>query len=46
MANIFNEHFRDFIKALNDNKTEYVLVEVWLSFCMDTFAVQVIWMFG
>jgi hypothetical protein len=26
MANIFNEHFRDFIKALNDNKTEYVLV--------------------
>ena len=27
MANIFNEHFRDFIKALNDNKVEYVLVE-------------------
>lgn len=26
MANIFNEHFRDFIKALNDNKVEYVLV--------------------
>ena len=26
MANIFNEHFKDFIKALNDNKVEYVLV--------------------
>ncbi|MEP7254087.1 MAG: hypothetical protein ABI683_16950 [Ginsengibacter sp.] len=26
MANIFNEHFRDFIKALNDNEVEYVLV--------------------
>ena len=26
MANIFNEHFRDFIKALNDNKVEYVIV--------------------
>jgi len=26
MANIFNEHFRDFIEALNDNKVEYVLV--------------------
>lgn len=26
MANIFNEHFRDFIKALNDNNVEYVLV--------------------
>ena len=26
MSNIFNEHFRDFIKALNDNKVEYVLV--------------------
>ena len=26
MANIFNEHFRDFIKSLNDNKVEYVLV--------------------
>lgn len=26
MANIFNEHFRDFIEALNNNKVEYVLV--------------------
>lgn len=26
MANIFNEHFRDFIKALEANKVEYVLV--------------------
>ena len=26
MGNIFNEHFRDFINALNDNKVEYVLV--------------------
>jgi predicted nucleotidyltransferase len=26
MANIFNEHFRDFIKSLNDNNVEYVLV--------------------
>lgn len=26
MANIFNEHFRDFIEALNDNEVEYVLV--------------------
>lgn len=26
MPNIFNEHFRDFIKALNDSKVEYVLV--------------------
>ena len=26
MGNIFNEHFRDFIEALNDNKVEYVLV--------------------
>jgi predicted nucleotidyltransferase len=26
MANIFNEHFRDFIKALNDQEVEYVLV--------------------
>lgn len=26
MGNIFNEHFRDFLKALNDNKVEYVLV--------------------
>ncbi len=26
MANIFNEHFRDFIKALNDSEVEYVLV--------------------
>lgn len=26
MANIFNEHFRDFIQALNDNDVEYVLV--------------------
>ncbi len=26
MANIFNEHFRDFIQALNDNKVDYVLV--------------------
>ena len=26
MGNIFNEHFRDFIKALNDNNVEYVLV--------------------
>lgn len=26
MANLFNEHFRDFIKALNDNKVGYVLV--------------------
>lgn len=26
MGNIFNEHFRDFIAALNDNKVEYVLV--------------------
>ncbi len=26
MANIFNEHFRDFIQALNDKKVDYVLV--------------------
>jgi hypothetical protein len=26
MGNIFNEHFRDFIKALNDHKVEYVIV--------------------
>jgi predicted nucleotidyltransferase len=26
MANIFNEHFRDFIQSLNDNEVEYVLV--------------------
>jgi len=26
MANIFNEHFRDFIQALNENDVEYVLV--------------------
>ena len=26
MANLFNEHFRDFIKALNENKVDYVLV--------------------
>jgi predicted nucleotidyltransferase len=26
MANLFNEHFRDFIKALNDNAVEYILV--------------------
>ena len=26
MANIFNEHFRDFIKALNDSEVQYVLV--------------------
>ena len=26
MGNIFNEHFRDFIKTLNDNEVEYVLV--------------------
>ena len=26
MANIFNEHFRDFIQALNDNEVQYVLV--------------------
>ncbi len=26
MGNIFNEHFRDFIKALNENQVEYVLV--------------------
>ena len=26
MANIFNEHFRDFNQALNDNDLEYVLV--------------------
>jgi hypothetical protein len=26
MANIFNDDFRDFIKALNDSKVEYLLV--------------------
>ena len=26
MANIFNEHFRNFIQALNENDVEYVLV--------------------
>jgi hypothetical protein len=26
MANIFNEHFRDFIQALNENEVEYILV--------------------
>lgn len=26
MANIFNEHFREFIQALNENDVEYVLV--------------------
>lgn len=26
MANIFNDDFRDFIQALNDNKVEYILV--------------------
>jgi predicted nucleotidyltransferase len=26
MANIFNEHFQDFIQSLNDNGVEYVLV--------------------
>jgi Nucleotidyltransferase of unknown function (DUF6036) len=26
MANLFNDHFREFIKALNDNKVEYILV--------------------
>lgn len=26
MANLFNEHFRDFIQALNNNNVEYVLV--------------------
>ena len=26
MADIFNEHFRDFIGALNDNKVEYLIV--------------------
>ncbi len=26
MADFFNEHFRDFIQALNNQKTEYVLV--------------------
>jgi predicted nucleotidyltransferase len=26
MANFFNEHFRDFIKALNNQNVEYVLV--------------------
>ena len=27
MPNLFNEHFREFIKALNDNGVEYILVE-------------------
>lgn len=26
MANLFNDHFREFIKALNDNDVEYILV--------------------
>ena len=26
MASIFNDDFRDFIQALNDNKVEYILV--------------------
>jgi len=26
MPNLFNEHFREFIKALNDNEVEYILV--------------------
>lgn len=26
MPNLFNEHFRDFIQALNDNNVEYTLV--------------------
>lgn len=26
MVNLFNEHFREFIKALNDNGVEYILV--------------------
>ncbi len=26
MANIFNEHFSDFIKTLNNSNVEYVLV--------------------
>ena len=26
MANLFNDDFQDFLKALNDNKVEYVLV--------------------
>lgn len=27
MSNIFNDDFKDFIKALNNNKVEYILVE-------------------
>jgi predicted nucleotidyltransferase len=26
MANLFNDHFREFIKALNDHEVEYILV--------------------
>ena len=26
MADLFNEHFRDFIQALNEQQVEYVLV--------------------
>ena len=46
MANYFNDDFRDFIRALNKYEVEYILVAVWLLFCMVMSAQQVIWIYG
>jgi len=46
MANIFNEDFRDFISALNNNEVEYILVGGILLFFMDIQEQQEIWTFG
>ena len=29
MPNIFQEDFRDFLKALNDNEVKYIMVGAW-----------------
>jgi hypothetical protein len=46
IANIFNEHFRDFIKALEANKLEYVLVGGMAVILHSSVRVLVIWMYG
>ena len=34
MADIFQEDFRDFLKALNDQEVKYIMVGAWLLFFM------------
>ncbi len=46
MSNIFNTDFQDFLKTLNNNEVEYILVGGYELLYMDILEQQATWTFG